>query len=162
EVLQARLYFYGYHLATKGQDFVYKDMTNTPIGATTLLAGQNRTFDLYRGRASLHYEHIAASDFGAHLDLESRPRPSGNIPTDHRINEAYVSYGLTDVRRPGGLDYGIAVGRVAIREAGYAQADGGAVRLRLGPDLNLGAFGGFTGNPYGYNWLLTQNQEFST
>ncbi len=161
EVLQARLYLFAYHLQTSGQDAVIRDMPSTNGGIAVQIPGESRTFDLYRGRASLAYEHIANSNFGAHLDLEYRTHSSGDAPTDHRINEAYVSYGLVDFRKLTGPDFGIAVGRVAIREAGYAQADGAALRLRIGPDFNLGAFGGFTGNPYGYNWLLAQNQEFS-
>lgn len=160
ELLQARLYLYAYHLATKGEDTVYKD--GKGLGITALVPGANRDLDLYRGRATLSYSRIAGSNFGANLDLEYRSRSSGSYPTDHRINELYLSYGLTDFRRPGSPSFGIAIGRVAIREAGYAQADGGALRLRLSPDLNLGVFGGVTGNPFGYNWLLAKNQEIST
>jgi hypothetical protein len=161
ELLSARLYLYGYHLATKGQDFVYKDIPKM-IGGTMLVPGANRDLDLYRGRASLSYAWIAGSNFGTFLDLEYRAKSSCSYPTDHRLNELYLSYGLTDFRRSGSLDYGFALGRLAIREAGYAQADGGAFRLRLTPELNLGAFAGFTGNPFGYNWLLAKTQEFST
>jgi hypothetical protein len=163
EVLQARLYFFAYHLATSGQDQVIHDLPSVqPLGTTVIVPGVSRTFDLYRGRASLAYEHIANGNLGAHLDLEYRTKSSGDVPTDHRINEAYLSWGLVDFRKGGGPDFGVALGRVAIREAGYAQADGAALRLRLGPDFNFGAFGGVTGNPYGYNWLLAQNEEFST
>jgi hypothetical protein len=161
ELLQARLYFFGYHLATSGQDTVYKDDPTQNPGATTLVP-TTRSFDLFRGRASMNYERMAGSNFGTHLDLEYRTKASGNIPTDHRVNELYLSYGLTDFRRSGGPDFGVALGRVAIREAGYAQTDGIALRMRIGPDINFGAFGGVTGNPYGYNWLTKQNEEFSS
>ncbi|CAN0593766.1 unnamed protein product, partial [Laminaria digitata] len=46
--------------------------------------------------------------------------------------------------------WGLSAGRLAIREAGNAQADGLAFRLRVMPELQLGAFAGLTGNPFGY------------
>jgi hypothetical protein len=143
ELLQARLYYSMSHLETRGQDFVYAPVNN---GVEVVRRPWDNDLDLYRARASIAYEKIAGSDFGLHLDLEYRGRWSGSYPTDHRINELYVSYGLADFRRDDGPTFGIALGRLAIREAGYAQTDGAVFRVQLSPDLKLGAFGGVTGN----------------
>lgn len=161
ELLQARISLSAQHLETRGQDFVYRDVP-TSMGAVAEIEGADRDVDLFRWRASMTYERIAGSDFGAHLDLEYRARANGNRPTDRRINELYLSYGLTDFRRSGGPGFGVALGRVVIREAGLAEADGGALRLRMGPDLHLGGFAGFTGNPFNYNWALARTEDFST
>lgn len=118
--------------------------------------------DLIRARATISYERIFGSDFGVHLDAEYRYTAAGPRPTDRAVNALYLSYGLTDFRREDGPDFGIAAGRLAVREAGYATADGAAIRYRLSPELKLGVFGGFTPNPYNYNWLLRRSQELST
>ena len=46
--------------------------------------------------------------------------------------------------------------------ATYAQADGVALRLRLADSLTAGVLGGFSGNPYNYNWRLQMTQDFSS
>lgn len=153
ELLSARLAFSFYHMQTRGQDFVFDEEVR--------LEGVDRDIELIRGRAGLAYERIAGTEFGAHLDLEYRPVVNGARFTDSQINELYVSYGLTDFRRPGGQSWGVAAGRLAIREAGYAQADGLAFRARVMPELQVGAFAGLTGNPYGYNWRQRTTELFS-
>lgn len=153
ELLSARLAFSVYHMQTRGQDFVFEGEDR--------LEGVDRDIQLIRGRAQLAYERIAGSDFGVHLDLEYRPVINGSRFTDSQLNELYVSYGRTDFRRPGGRNWGLSAGRLAIREAGNAQADGLAFRLRIMPELQLGAFAGLTGNPFGYNWRQRNTQLFS-
>lgn len=153
ELLSARISLSGYHFETRGQDFVY-------LGEQRL-ADQDRDIDLLRARAMLAYERIAGSDFALHIDAEYRPRLNGARFTDQRVNELYASWGLSDFRQRGGPDFGVAVGRVAIREAGYAQADGAAFRLRPLEGMQVGLFGGFTGNPYGYNWRLRTSETLS-
>jgi hypothetical protein len=162
DLLSARLSLSGYRLATNGQDIVYAE--EREAGAPVERVPGDRDIELLRGRATLAYERIAGSSFSTHLDLEYRPRLNGDGRfDDQRLNALYVAWGLTDARaRGGGPDFGVAVGRVAIREAGYAQADGAAVRWRPLEGLHVGAFGGFTGNPYGYNWALRAPQTFST
>ncbi|MBI4817875.1 MAG: hypothetical protein HY791_16565 [Deltaproteobacteria bacterium] len=118
--------------------------------------------DLYRGRATLGYERIGGSQLGAHLDLEYRARSSGARPTDRRIDALYVSWGMTDFVERDGPSFGVAVGRVLVPEAGQAQANGGALRLKLSDELRLGAFGGLNGNPYSYNWRLHKTEDFGT
>jgi hypothetical protein len=142
EQLTAHLSLYGEHLQTVRQD--------------------DRDLNLARGRATLSYDRIGGSEFGANVDLEYRSTVTGPRRTDRRINAAYVSWGLTDFRRQDGPDLGLAIGRVAVREAGYAQADGAAIRFRAMPELSLGFFGGFTGNPYNYNWKAGETEDFST
>ncbi|MCA9549894.1 MAG: hypothetical protein KC933_07660 [Myxococcales bacterium] len=151
--LSARLALSYYHIQTRGQDIVYS--------GEDVLEGVDRDIDFMRGRATMAYERIAGTEFGAHLDLEYRPRINGTRFTDSRLNELYVSYGLTDFRRPGGPWWGLAAGRLSIREAGYAQADGVAFRARPIEALQVGAFAGLTGNPYGYNWRQRTTQLFS-
>lgn len=153
ELLSARVSFSAYHFETRGQDFVF-------LGEDRLV-DQDRDIDLMRARAMFAYDRIAGSEFGLHIDGEYRPRLSGARFTDQRVNELYLSWGLSDFRQRGGPDFGVAVGRVAIREAGYAQADGAAFRLRPLEGMQLGLFGGFTGNPYGYNWRLRKSETFS-
>lgn len=155
EVLSARLALSGFRLATAGQDITFFKRTQ--------LQDQDRDIELLRGRATMAYQNIGGADVGAHLDLEYRP--SQNTPrfTDQRVNELYVSYGLTSFRNDrSNLPFGIALGRLAIREAGYAQADGLAFRLRVIEELDVGLFGGITGNPYGYNWNLRNSEFIST
>jgi len=118
--------------------------------------------DLVRARATLDYDRIGGSDFGLHLDLEYRGNAGARRLTDRRINAAYASYGALDFRRDDGPRFGIALGRVAIREAGYAQVDGGALRFRILPEIKLGIYGGVTGNPHVYNWQLRKTEDFST
>lgn len=154
ELLSARFAYSVYQMQGRGQDMVYN--------GDTLVPGQNRDVLLMRGRAHLAYERIAGSDFGVHLDLEYRPVLSGSRRADAQLNELYVSYGRTNFQRVGGRDWGIAAGRIAVREAGYAQADGLAFRLRLNQNLRFGAFVGLTGNPYGYNWRQRNTELFST
>ncbi len=153
ELLSARFAYSVYQLQGRGQDKVYD--------RRRLIPGQTRDVQLMRGRAHLAYERIANSDFGMHLDVEYRPVLSGSRRADAQLNELYFSYGRTNFQRPGGRDWGIAAGRIAIREAGYAQADGLAFRLRLNQNLRLGAFAGMTGNPYGYNWRQRSTELFS-
>lgn len=160
ELLEARVFFSAFHLETRGQDFVYDKKEGLAAGATRLEA--SRDIDLYRGRLTIAYERIAGSDVGLHIDMEYRPRSNGNRPTDHRINELYVSYGLTDFQRATSMSFGVAFGRVAPREAGYPTTDGALIRFKISEELKLGAFGGVTGNPYGYNWAQHQTQEIST
>lgn len=153
EVLSARLAISGMQLATTGQNLIY-DVKELGVG--------DRDLQLLRGRASLAYQRIAGSEFGVHVDLEYRPTFNETRFTDQRVNELYVSYGLTDFRGSRtSLPFGIAVGRLAIREAGYAQADGLALRLRVLEELHVGVFGGITGNPYGYNWSLRTSEFVS-
>ncbi len=118
--------------------------------------------NLIRGRASIDYDRIASSDFGLHLDLEYRGSAGARRLTDRKINALYASYGATDFRRDDGPAFGVALGRVAVREAGYTQVDGAALRFRITPELKLGAYGGFTGNPHNYNWRLARTEDFST
>lgn len=150
--LSAHLSLSGYHLETVRQDADYVDDKVVP---------RNRDIDLYRARATMGYERIAGSWFAAHLDVEYRAKSSGTRPTDRRLNAAYVSWGLTDFRRDDAPRFGVALGRIAVREAGYAQTDGALARLRLLPELQVGAFGGVSGNPYVYNWRLKKTDDFS-
>ena len=118
--------------------------------------------NLIRGRATVDYERIAQSDFGLHLDLEYRGTAGARRLTDRKINALYLSWGATDFRRDDGPAFGVALGRVAVREAGYAQVDGALLRYRVMPELKLGVYGGLTGNPYNYNWRLAATEDFST
>jgi hypothetical protein len=163
EILSARLSLSYYHINTMSQDQVFQQATfvlgqNT---TTVLLQDQDRDIDFLRARATLGYDHIAGSDFSVRLDVEYRPQINGTRFTDYRLNEAYASYGLTEFRDRDGPWWGIALGRLAIREAGYAQADGLAARFRIVDWLRAGVFGGVTGNPYGYNWNLRTTEVFS-
>ncbi len=161
-LLSARVSVGYYRLETLGQDTSFvapegeRDETEVPI---------SNNLDLLRARTTLSYQRIANSRFGLQVDAEFRPQLSGpprNRPTDMRVNELFVSWGRTDWRRRRtGPAWGVAVGRVAIREAGYAQADGAAVRFRIVPELMVGAWGGVTGNPYGFNWRLQQTEFVS-
>ena len=128
--------------------------------------GQNQpALDVMRARATVSYQRIAETKLGLQVDAEFRPQLAGrpqNRPTDYRVNELYLSWGRTDWRRRRtGPSWGVALGRVAIREAGFAQADGVSARFRIAPELMVGAWGGVTGNPYGYNWLQQQPEPFS-
>lgn len=161
EILSARLALSVYHMQTRGQDFVFANERNEGQEPGVRIEGVDRDIQLLRGRAHLAYERIAGSDFGVHMDLEYRPVINGARFTDSQLNELYVSYGRTDFRRPGGPSWGLAAGRLAIREAGYAQADGLAFRWRIVPELQVGAFAGVTGNPYGYNWRFRNTELFS-
>ncbi len=118
--------------------------------------------NLIRGRATIDYERIAKSEFGLHLDLEYRGTAGARRLTDRKINALYLSWGATDFRRDDGPAFGVALGRVAVREAGYAQVDGALLRYRVVPELKLGVYGGLTGNPYNYNWRLAATEDFST
>ncbi len=174
EILSARLSFSGYHLQTSGLDRVLGPTAALPnpnaasqydqgdwsIPTVQADAG-SRDIDFLRARATLGYDHIAGSDFALHLDVEYRPQINGSRFTDYRLNEAYASYGLNEFRSTGGPWWGVALGRLAIREAGYAQADGIAARFRIVDWLRAGLFGGVTGNPYGYNWNLRSTEVFS-
>jgi hypothetical protein len=141
EQLTVHLSFYGEHLETVRQD--------------------QRDIDLFRGRATIAYDRIGGSEFGANVDLEYRATLGGPRRTEHRINAAYLTYGMTDFRRADGPDFGVALGRVAVREAGYAYADGLALRYRFMPELSAGAFGGLSGNPFHYNWRLGETEEIT-
>ena len=163
ERLSARISFSGYRLTTEGQDLVYQEDLDGE-GRLVRVDG-DRDIELLRGRATLTYDRIGGSEFSTHLDLEYRPRLNGEGRfDDQRLNALYLAWGLTESRRPGapGSNFGVAVGRVAIREAGFAQADGAAVRFRPIESLHFGAFGGVTGNPYGFNWALQSAETFST
>jgi hypothetical protein len=115
-----------------------------------------------RGRAVLHYDRIADGDFGLHLDLDYRGSAGALRLNDRRLNAANVTWGLTDFRRNDGPAFGLGLGRLLIREAGLARVDGLLVRGRLSPAFKLGAYGGVTGNPYGYNWRLRRTEDIST
>lgn len=161
DLLSARIAFSGYRVSTAGQDVLYEDEKDA--NGNLVRRPGDRDIELLRARATLGYERIAGSDVSVRVDVELRPRLNGEGRFDNqRLNEAYVAWGLTDVSRRGGPDFGIALGRVAVREAGQAQADGLAVRWRPTPGLQVGAFGGVTGNPYGYNWALRAAETFST
>lgn len=167
ELLSARLSLGFYRLSTNTLDRLY--YPSGVLAEATLKGGidENENYDIefLRARVGMAYERIGGSDFGLHLDLEYRPRITGSRLTDQRINELYVSYGLTDFYRRGNRSsFGLALGRVAVREAGYAQADGLLLRLRVSsePSLVLGLFGGLSGNPYGYNWARRTTELFST
>lgn len=158
--LSARVSLSGYRLSTNGQDVVY---ANERDGRNLIRLNQDRDIELIRGRATLGYERIQGSEFSAYLDTEYRPRLNGDGRFDNLIlNEMNVAWGLTDAFTRDGPDFGVALGRVAIREAGYAQADGAAVRWRPVESLHLGMFGGVTGNPFGYNWAQRSPELFST
>ncbi|MEO1230492.1 MAG: hypothetical protein AAFZ18_16450 [Myxococcota bacterium] len=161
DVLSARIALSGYRLTTNGQDLIFSEQRNAE-GELVAVPG-DRDIELLRGRATLDYSRIGGSEFSTRLDVEYRPRLNGEGRFDNqRLNALYVAWGLTEVHRPQGPDFGVAVGRVQVREAGRAQADGLAVRWRPLPELRLGAFGGFTGNPYGYNWARQAPETFST
>lgn len=154
ELISARIAFSGYHMGSTGQSLVYDGRERV---------NESRVVQLLRARASLSYERIAGSDFSVRLDGEWRPKLSGDGRYDEGVlNAAYVAWGLTEVTRRGGPDFGVALGRLEVREAGNAIADGLALRWRPLLELSLGAFGGFTGNPYGYNWARTSDELFST
>lgn len=124
----------------------------------------NRSIDLLRAKAAFDYDRIAGSDIGLHVDLNYWPKLSERTlrPTTYRVNAAYLSWGFMDFRRPEGPDFQVAVGRVAVPEAGGALADGAALKYRFGPGIKAGLFGGFAGNPYRYNWAAQQTEDFST
>lgn len=142
ERFSAHLSFYGEHLHTVRQDGL--------------------DLDLLRGRATLHYDRILGTELGAHVDLEYRANAGHLRLTDRRITQLYASWGLTDAGRSGGPSFGLALGRLQVREAGYAQTDGLLVRVRLMPELRLGAFGGLSGNPFNYSWAVRQTQDLTT
>lgn len=123
-----------------------------------------RSIDLLRAKAAFDYDRIVGTDLGAHVDLNYWPKLSAGTlrPTAYRVNAAYLSWGFMDFRRPEGPDFGVAVGRVAVPEAGGAIADGAAFRYRFAPGIKAGVFGGFAGNPYRYNWSAQQTEDFST
>ena len=163
ELISARVSI-GYHrLQTEGQDIVFELQDPNAITDEQVNPNQSNNLDLIRARTTLSYQRIAQTKLGLQVDAEFRPQLAGRAdsrPTDFRLNEAYVSWGRTDWRqRRTGPSWGVALGRVAIREAGYAQADGIAARFRLMPELMIGGWAGVTGNPYGYNWLQ-QEIEF--
>ncbi len=161
ELLSARLSLSGYRLSTVGQGVLFPNQLDPVTGELVQREG-GREIELLRGRATLAYERIAGSHFSTHLDVEYRPRLNGDGRfDDQRLNALYLAWGLTEVRRRGGPNLGFAAGRLAIREAGFAQADGVSVRWRPFDGLHIGAFGGVTGNPYGYNWALRAPETFS-
>jgi len=153
EQLSAHFSFSISHLETARQDF---GLVN---GA---FAEVNRDHDLFRGRGSMSYERIGGSWFSVHFDAEYRGRSAGSRPTEYRLNAAHVAWGLSDFRRRDAPAFGVALGRVAVPEAGWAQADGALLRVRALEGLHLGAFGGVSGNPYRYNWRVHETQEFGT
>ena len=163
-LFSARMSLGYYHLETLNPVFQIVDPNVDPRNETR--TDDSIAFDLLRARATLSYQRIARTEFGVQVDAEFRPQLQGqarNRPTDFRLNELFVSYGRTDWRRRRtGPSWGIALGRVAIREAGYAQADGLAARFRIIPEVMVGAWGGVTGNPYGFNWAQQQTEFFST
>ena len=165
EVLSARFSVSGMRLTTVGQDLVYRtvELDNGGLEAE-VVEGADRDIDVIRARATMAYTHIGGSDFGTHVDVEYRPTLNRlSRYADQRVNELYVSYGMTDFSRTSSeLPFGVALGRLSIREAGYAQADGLAFRLRVHEGIHAGVFGGVTGNPYGYNWALRSSQFIST
>ena len=150
--LSAYLSLGAYHLETVRQDLAY---------FADRFAPANRDVDLFRGRARITYRRIAGTWFSAEVDLDYRARSAGSRPTDRRLNAASVSWGLTDFRDADAPRFGVALGRVAVREAGYAHADGAHVRFRAIDSLHLGLFGGVSGNPYRYNWRAHETQDFS-
>ncbi|MEO1337935.1 MAG: hypothetical protein AAFV29_19985, partial [Myxococcota bacterium] len=163
ERISARVSVGYYHLETIGQQ-IDGDASDPAVSGNDTNAVSN-SLDLLRARTFLSYQQIADSDLGLQVDAEFRPQLAGavtNRPTDLRINELYLSWGRTDWRRRRtGPSWGVSLGRVAIREAGFAQADGAAVRFRVAPQVMVGAWGGVTGNPYGFNWLQQQAQFVS-
>ncbi|MBK8012635.1 MAG: hypothetical protein IPK13_14890 [Deltaproteobacteria bacterium] len=167
ELLSARLSLGFYRLSTNTLDrlFYPRGIPAQPTTEGGVDESKDYDIEFLRARVGMAYERIGGSDLGLHLDLEYRPRIAGSRLTDQRINELYVSYGLTDFHRRGNRSsFGLALGRVAVREAGYAQADGLLLRFRVSsePSLVLGLFGGFSGNPYGYNWARRTTELFST
>lgn len=159
DTLSARISISGYSVRTEGQQRIYRVNRNNN-NQLELVQG-DRDIQFMRARANLAYERIAGTELGVYVDLEYRPRINGTRFTDQRINELYVSYGLTHARRERELWWGVAAGRLAIREAGYAQTDGAAVRFKILDELRVGAFGGVSGNPYGYNWAQRSSEIFS-
>ena len=160
--ISARVAVSAYRLTTNGQDVAYDDQLENgqlvPIG--------DRDIELLRARATLTYERIRGSQFSTHFDLEVRPRFNGDGRFGtQRLNAAYVAWGRTDRRPSRGRrkqpSFGVALGRVAVREAGYAQADGLLLRWLPASWLDVGVFGGVTGNPYGFNWALQTSETFS-
>jgi hypothetical protein len=123
---------------------------------------QDDVLGTVRGRAVLHYDRIANGDFGLHLDLDYRGSAGALRLDDRRLNAANVTWGLTDFRRNDGPAFGLGLGRLLVREAGLARVDGLLVRGRVSSALKLGAYGGVTGNPYGYNWRLARTEDIST
>ena len=121
-----------------------------------------------RARVSGLYERIGGSQFFVNVDAELRPQFSSGDQYDNqrfddqRLNAAYIGWGIGDLRpkRKGDPSVGFAVGRLAVREAGFAQADGALFRVRPTKGFDIGAFGGFTANPYGYR-LNGQNQRIA-
>lgn len=159
-VFSARVRVTGYRWHTKGQDVRYVSGPASGDGVTAL--AQDGDIELLRARVSLGYDRIQESLFSAHLDGEFRPSFHRTRPSDYRLNELSLSYGLYDLRQRWGPDFGVSMGRVLVREAGFAQADGIAVRYRMWPGTGAGLFGGVTGNPLGYNWRLQRPESFST
>lgn len=159
--VSARLSLSAYHVETVDQDleFVVQPNVNPRL---VLLKNLNRDIDLYRVRTDLNYTRIAGSWFSTHLDAEYRGSESINRPQDYRLNALYLAYGLASARKKNEPSYGFQIGRVLVREAGGTQVDGLAARLKLLPGLIVGGFGGFTGNPFRYNWSEQKTEEFST
>ena len=164
-LFSARVSLGYYRFETVGQDQVFERSDNSDNPLDEVETGESNDLALVRARTTLSYQRIARTQFGLQFDAEFRPQLEGRAdsrPTDIRINELYVSWGRTDWRRRRtGPSWGLALGRVAIREAGFAQADGLAARFRIVPQLMVGAWGGVTGNPYGYNWLQQQTEFVS-
>lgn len=160
DLLSVRVALSGYGLTTSGQDLVYADALD---GEGRLVRrDETRDIALLRARLSMAYERIAGSRFSAWVDAELRPHLAGpGRPNDQRVNEAFVAWGLTRRQRHDSPDFGVALGRVSVAEAGGARADGLMVRWRPLGRLGFGLFGGVTGNPYGYNWRLQQAETFS-
>lgn len=125
----------------------------------------SRDIRLLRARVTGSVERIAGSYFFAHVDAEFRPRLEGDGRFDsQRLNGAVVGWGLMDGRAGvrDGPKIGVALGRLAVREAGFASADGLVLRVRPVAGFDLGFFGGVTGNPYGANWRERIDESFST
>lgn len=161
DLLSARVALSGYRLTTVGQDLVYADELG-PDGQLVRL-DRDRDIELLRARLTFGYERIGGSWFSTRVDAELRPRLGGpGRPDDQRVGAAYLAWGLTRRHRPDSPDFGVALGRIPVPEAGGAQVDGVLVRWRPLERLGVGAFGGLTGFPYGYNWRLREAQTFSS
>ncbi|MEE2904595.1 MAG: hypothetical protein VYC39_19860 [Myxococcota bacterium] len=149
-----------YHVTTLGQDIGYDYSPDNP--RIVLLENANRDISLYRLRLDANYTRIKGSWFSAHTDGEYRGSRTTSRPTEYRLNSLHLSYGMTAHRKKREPVWGLQMGRVPIREAGFLSVDGLVLRAKPMEKLVIGAFGGLTNNPFRFNYRLYRPEEFSS
>ena len=158
--LSSRISAAYYHVTTLGQDIGYAYSPDNP--RIVLLENANRDISLYRLRLDANYTRIGGTWFSAHTDGEYRGSRTTSRPTEYRLNSLHLSYGMTSHRKKREPVWGVQMGRVPIREAGFLAVDGLVLRVKPLPKLVLGAFGGLTNNPFRFNYRLYRPEEFSS